>query len=64
MELIKKLSNFQTLFACVQRERALCQYGYLKNFSLTFFQLLFKDTQFKTFSKAHIAQNYCCAQFI
>jgi hypothetical protein len=42
----------------------LCQYGYLKNFSLTFFQLLFKDTQFKTFSKAHIAQNYCCAQFI
>lgn len=33
------------------------QHGHLKNFSFTYLLLLNKDNWFKTFSKAHIAQN-------
>jgi hypothetical protein len=38
-------------------EKGLLLYGYLKNFSLSFCQLLNKDSRFKTCSKAHIPAN-------
>jgi hypothetical protein len=35
------------------------QYGYLKNIGLASNPTLIKGNQFKTFSKAHIAESYC-----
>jgi hypothetical protein len=40
-------------------ERGLPKYGNLENFNLAKFLLLNAGNQIRTFSKAHVAANYC-----